>query len=235
MASSAFRQTVTISWPKHQEAGAKARLIKLAREGHAETLQEQTTRFGVKPDSVGYANRVGQTDISAVILPGPIVFRYFYFREIAAVGLRALQEASPVRSGDYARGHTLFLNGAPVDVLPANLKATDVVMIANPVPYARRIEVGKTKAGRSFVVQVADHIYERVAKKVLAPRYRNAAKIEFTYINLGAGSGKGKMTSHYLSKGNQRGGSSAPLRLRKRDQSASRRVIMAPAIIIRAL
>ena len=71
---------------------------------------------------------------------------------------------SPVVSGAYRKGHTLYVDGVEVPIggtIPAD--AEEYVFI-NPVPYARKIEVGKTKAGRAFVLQVPNHIYERVAQ-----------------------------------------------------------------------
>ena len=88
---------------------------------------------------------------------------------------------SPVVSGAYRRGHTLYVDGTEVpiggDIRPS-ADAEEYVFL-NPVPYARKIEVGKTKAGRAFVIQVPNHIYERTAKDARA-RFGNQAKIRIS-------------------------------------------------------
>jgi len=178
----AFKQLVTVGWPAKQDAAAKAHLIATARAGHAKIMGAAQMR-GSKPDWDAYANQPLQTNIEAVILPGPIVYRYRYIREIVAEAIRQLRAASPVASGAYVRSHKIFVNGSPVDVLPMNLKASDDVMIANTVPYSRRLEVGKTKSGRDFLISVPNRIYERTARK-LKSKYGQLAKIESTFVNL---------------------------------------------------
>lgn len=178
-ASQAIRRTVTAVWPKHQEAGAKAHLLRVARDGHAGIMRRQGN-----PAFEAYANRPGNTNLESVVLPGPIVYTYSTIRSVVEAALDALERASPVDSGDYARSHTVFVNGVAVDVLPASIKPSDEVMIVNPMPYARRLEIGKTESGRDFLISVPNRIYERVAKNVLIPRYRNSAKITFTYVTV---------------------------------------------------
>jgi hypothetical protein len=50
----------------------------------------------------------------------------------------------------------------------------------NLVPYARRLEIGKTKDGRDFLISVPNRIYERTYKEAKS-RFGNIAKITFTY------------------------------------------------------
>lgn len=175
----AFKRTVTVDWPKQANADAKKRLIDVARQGHVEILRRQGN-----PSFEVYANRPGNSNIESVVLPGPIVYTYSNLRQLIDFALDALRKASPVKSGDYVRSHTLFVNGVSVAALPADLKPSDEIMIVNPIPYARKLEIGKTKSGRDFLVSVPNKIYERVAKNMLIPRYRNVAKIEFAYVTV---------------------------------------------------
>lgn len=119
---------------------------------------------------------------------GAIVYSFEMFTaraaEIVEAALEALRAASPVVSGAYRDGHTLYVNGVAMDEVPASLKRGDVIMISNPVPYSRRIEVGKTQAGRDFVLLVEPRVYERTTKRVIAPRFGNQAKITFGYAAL---------------------------------------------------
>jgi hypothetical protein len=109
-----------------------------------------------------------------------IVSNYDYRREVANATIDALEKASPRKSGAYVRAHTIFVNGKPVGKVCPPIALTDDLSISNPVPYARRLEVGKTKSGRDFVIQVPSRIYERTMKEIRA-QYRDVAKISFTY------------------------------------------------------
>lgn len=222
----AIRRVVTVDWPKHAEVSARELLVKTAREGHARIMAEQAARGGVVPEWDAYANHPGNTNLDSVILPGPIVFRYRYAKEMIAFALDALRRASPVVSGDYRNSHTLYVNGQPTDVLPSTIKAGDEIFIANPVPYARRLEVGLREDGRPFVVQVEPHIYERTMKQVLQPRFRNIAKFTLDYVTIpGAYVIKGRLPSHYIAKGGTR---------RRRRQEVGKPV-RSPAIVISVL
>jgi hypothetical protein len=237
----AFRKTITVDWRKNMELEGRDLLLKTAARGHAEIMASQIQRAGIPPDFSAYANRPGNNTLSQVVLPGPIVYSYDYRREIVSVAWQMLIEASPSDSGEYASSHTVYLNGMPVEALPAHLTATDQIVISNPVPYARRLEVGKTKSGSSFVIDVEPHIYERVVKRELVRRYGNLAKISFNYVTLPDAwvvkGGRQGLSSHYTTDGygglgrrSRQGGIS---HLRKRRQRAGEKV-RAPAIIIEA-
>lgn len=232
----ALRNTLTVTWPGQIEADAKAFLLKTARDGHQAIMLQQRARSGIPPDFDAYANTPGNPALQTVKLPGPVVYSYDYRREIVEVALGALIRSSPVESGEYVASHMIFVNGAQVERLPDPLPRAAVVMIANPVPYSRRLEVGKTKSGRDFVLQVEPRIYERVAKGVLIPRFGNAVRIRFIYTQLpGAYKAVGGLSSHYqttafgggrhLSKKALQG----ILHRRRRDQRGE--VVRAPAIV----
>lgn len=222
-----FRRVVTVTWPQHQDATGKAFLLKTARNGHAKIMAEQTARAGIAPDFEAYANSPGNANLDSVIVPGPIVFKYRYVREIVSETIRALRAASPAASGDYVRSHTIFVNGAAVDQLPPRLKAGDEIMIANSVPYARRVEVGKTKSGRDFLIQVPNRIYQRTGA-LIHKRYGKLAKITVEFIDL---------PSAYRLRRNQATRSFSGGALRVGRQRSDRRAgskITYPAIIIEA-
>lgn len=219
----AFRRTVTVAWPKAADEEARQLLIRTAKAGNAKTIAEQTARAGYPPEVEAYANTPGNTNIDSVKLPGPIVFRYRYHREILKVALDELRRASPVVSGLYRGSHYVFVNGIPVEGVPGSVNAGDEIFVANPVPYARRLEVGLTKSGRAFVVQVPPDIYGRVMRSVLIPRYGKIAKFSLEYVLIpGAHTIKGGLASHYVAKGGKR---------RKRRQQVGSQV-RSPAIVI---
>lgn len=110
---------------------------------------------------------------------GKVVIEYDLIADVLIWIGHALVERSPVVSGAYRRGHTLFADGAEIaqsrDIPPAN-----EYVFLNQVPYARKIEIGKTKSGRAFVMQVPNRIYERTAKDARS-RFGNLADIRFAY------------------------------------------------------
>lgn len=90
-----------------------------------------------------------------------------------------LVKRSPRVSGDYIKGHTLFVDGKEV-ALGGQIPLGDEYIFTNSVPYARKLEVGKTEAGRAFVIQVPNRIYERVSKDARG-RFGNQAEIKYAF------------------------------------------------------
>lgn len=220
----AIRRTVTVDWPKTGQRGAKDLLILTAHTGHSKIMADAGSK-GLKPTWTAYANTPGNTNLDSVVLPGPIVYKYRYASDIVEFALDSLRRASPMQSGDYVRSHTLYVNGVAVQTLPL-LKPGDDVFIANPIAYARRLEVGKTESGRDFVVQVEPHIYERVAKR-LASKYRDLATVTFGYVSapgahVNTGTGLGP---HYVAKGG----------IRRKRPNRTGEAVRSPAIFISLL
>ncbi len=224
-AAQGFRQAI-VAWPSAIEKDVKAFLIRVAKDANAKILAEASAA-GLTPTVEQYANTPGNTNIESVKLPGPIVFKYKYATDIVEDALLELQKASPVRSGLYAKSHTIYVNGTAVSRAPKTLNRGEEVIITNPVPYARRLEVGKTESGRDFVIQVPPRIYERVSK-LLNRKYRNIADISFGYANVPGGHVvQGKLPVNYLGKSGSR------LVPKKRRQIVGSNV-SAPAIFIKA-
>lgn len=90
-----------------------------------------------------------------------------------------LRKRSPIVSGDYQRAHTLFADGVEIPI-GGQVPIADEYVFINPLPYARKIEIGKTRSGRDFVIQVPNKIYENTADDA-AGIFGNQAKIIFTY------------------------------------------------------
>lgn len=112
--------------------------------------------------------------------------------EVVEAALKALRDGSPVVSGAYRDAHTVFVEGEEVENLQ-EIKPSDQVIIANPIPYARRLEIGKTKSGRDFIVQAPNRLYERVTDQLIT-KFEGRFKIQFRYLELeGAHQITGKM------------------------------------------
>jgi hypothetical protein len=80
----------------------------------------------------------------------------------------------------------VYVNDQPIgDTIPSTISAGDRIYIANPVPYARRLEVGRHKDGTPFLIQVENRIYYRVTEMTKAEA-RGRAKIRMMYVDLGS-------------------------------------------------
>lgn len=110
---------------------------------------------------------------------GLIVAEWELFGEVLAWIGQTLRDRSPRVSGDYRNGHTLFADGVET-VVGADVPEADVYTFINLVPYARKLEVGKTESGRDFLIQVPNRIYERTYRDAKS-RFGNQAKITFGY------------------------------------------------------
>jgi hypothetical protein len=88
-----------------------------------------------------------------------------------------LIERSPHLSGAYKRGHTLYADGAEVPI-GGRIPDADEYVFANHVPYARRLEIGKTKSGRPFLIEVPNRIYYHTAKDA-RDKFGNQADIKY--------------------------------------------------------
>lgn len=184
--SGLIRRIVTVDWPKKSERDAKALLIRTARTGHQRIMQDAKSK-GFEPYWEAYANRPGNSNLESVVLPGPIVFNYRYLSDLVQFALDELRKQSPRDSGKYKDSHTVYVNGSPVGTtVPKTIQPGDTIMIANPVPYARRLEIGRAQHGaRPFLISVPNRIYERVTDMVKA-QGKGRSKVKMGYVDLGA-------------------------------------------------
>lgn len=151
---------------------------------------------------------------------GRIVFEFELTEDLVSTVLTLLERFSPVDSGDYKRSHIVFAGGRQVLPGEAVPMASDFVFL-NPLPYARKIELGKMKMRRSGT----DRVYQQAAQAAMR-RFGNLARIQFSYRTpigtqsnisrvgplrvlrsvTGGGDGKGKgrfLTGSHTRAGNQ--------------------------------
>jgi len=152
-------------------------LVKVAKREHGKVM-------ATAPRPVSFERyvdgRAGAPE-EAVKPNGMILYTYPRVEVVAQFAMETLFDLSPVLSGKYRLSHTLFLNGSAVPNL-MGFKSGDEATISNPVPYSRKIEVGKMK----MRVPGTSMIYAKAAKIVQA-RYGNIANIGFTYRGLAGG------------------------------------------------
>lgn len=111
-----------------------------------------------------------------------LVFRFLAMQDIVDFALVTLRERSPVGSGDdehpglYRDSHIVFLNGQVVQSGDVSaFRPGDQINISNPVPYARKIEIGR------LTMSVPPHIYEDTAA-IVGGRFGNRASVRFVFM-----------------------------------------------------
>jgi hypothetical protein len=133
---------------------------------------------------------------------GHAFFRFSYWEEIVVFALEVLTATSPVDSGDYKSQHSLYADDALVGS-PAQIGNASRVVIANTVPYARRLEIpskwwfknsGKKGAPRGWSVQSQvpqpkDSIYHHAAMTVRR-KYGNVVNVSYTWVEGEGASGR---------------------------------------------
>lgn len=159
-----------------QQAEAAA----FARQGIDEATRINRMILGREPPvTVWVDGRKGAALESVKPNGGVIIAEFELIEGVLRFIAEELERRSPVVSGAYRRGHTLFVDGLEVQ-RGGRIPLGEEYVFANAVPYARKIEVGKTEAGRAFVIQVPNRIYERLAKDARS-RFGNQAEIKFAF------------------------------------------------------
>lgn len=115
-----------------------------------------------------------------------IVYRYVYMNDIAQFVLQTLRDRSPVGSlhdshpGLYRDSHMLFIDGHNVSDAN-NWRPGQALQFSNPVPYARKIELGTIKTS------APPYVYEETAP-LIAAKYGNSVNVQFQWMPLRFGS-----------------------------------------------
>lgn len=165
-----------------QRENAREALVATAYAEERRVIQQQKARSGgIAPTLTRIVDGRRGAAYETVRENGLIILQWNYMREIATVTLRRLRERAPEVSGDYKRGFKLFVGGTEATLSAQGIPATaNFITVVATAPYSRRLELGKSKDGSPFVVQVAPHIVQETAK-FLAADYRGVASIRFSY------------------------------------------------------
>lgn len=155
-----------------------------AREKLTEVQEKNRQALGrVPPHETAVDGRIG-VPLESVRPNGTIVFEFELIDDVLLWIAETLLDRSPIQSGTYRKNHRLFADGVEIsigDLLAGRaIPAAAEYSFTNVVPYSRKIEIGKTKSGRAFVVQVPNRIYERTSADARR-RFGNVSAINFTY------------------------------------------------------
>ena len=153
-------------------AATSADLAAFARREHARVMRDEP-----RPSSFRrFVDGKEGAPEDAVKPFGVIEYHYQRLAEVVQFAMESLFAFSPVLSGEYRLSHTLFVNGAPVRDLRTWQPSDGEVVILNPLPYARKIEMGKQK----MRLPGSDKVYQQ-AEQVVRRRFGNVASVKFTY------------------------------------------------------
>jgi hypothetical protein len=161
-------------------------VAKFARSRLAETQAANAAALGQAPD---YTQTVDGKRGAALETVNPdrgrITFEFDIVTDVLTWIMQELRHRSPVLSGAYREGHRLFADGVEVDI--ANVPPAEEYSFTNTVPYSRKIEVGTTKSGRQFTINVDEYRpYDHVSAEA-ARRFGNIARIGYTFRGIVGG------------------------------------------------
>jgi hypothetical protein len=170
------------------EARSKRVAAFAQKEIDAADAQNRSVLGAVPPKTITVDGKQGVPIESVNPDRGTIIAEWSLVGDVLLWIYSELVARSPVVSGAYQRGHTLYADESKAD--PVNPPLASEYAFANTVPYARKIEIGKTESGRDFVIQVPNRIYERTAADA-QKRFGNIATVRFSYRDGGTGAARG--------------------------------------------
>lgn len=165
-----------VSPPELQKLHAR-----IARQGLAAHLAGLASRPAVKTI---VDHRAGASEDS-VKAYGVIRYELGFLQEIAPVALAKAREVSPVDSGRYRDAWLVLADGVPVDAAAVPEQTVELVIV-NPEPYSRKLNVGKNLDGSPFVVSVPPYFVEEINGAVFR-RWGNIVTASVRYIDLHGG------------------------------------------------
>lgn len=151
---------------------------RVARQVLAEHLATLPTRPPVKTIVDG---RIGASEDS-VKAYGRIRYEFGFLQEIAPLALDHARKVSPVDSGRYRDAWVVLADGVVVDA-GAVPDETVELTIVNPMPYSRKLNVGKNLDGTPFVVTAEPYFVEDINGFVFR-RWGNIVTARVRYIDL---------------------------------------------------
>jgi hypothetical protein len=156
-------------------------IVEVARREHEKVL-------ATDPKPGGHRQWVDGKEGAAfenVRADGVIFIVYDRLQAVVNFALETLRAVSPVDSGAYRGAHTLVVNGSVAADLSGLKSGDGEIYITNPLPYARKIELGKM----TMRVPGTEKVYAQ-AEQVVQRRFGNVAAVKFTFITPPGAKGK---------------------------------------------
>lgn len=153
-------------------------LAAFARRELAEAQRVNQQALGMVPPHDTFVDGKPGAAVEAVRPDGVVVFEFEMLQDIFAQIGEMLVQASPVRTGRFARSFLFLADGVLVDPGAAVPPASEYVFVSS-VPYARKIEQGLSP-------MAPDGVFQAVAA-IASRRFSNLASITFSHVVLQAG------------------------------------------------
>lgn len=115
-----------------------------------------------------------------VVAPGPIVYVFSNWKLVIDSALDELRKRSPRRSGRYVSSFVVIVGGRTVATDFSRIRADAEVIIFNPQPYTRKIEVGAMR------MNVPEQHFGAAAS-ALRRRFSSAFRVERQFVSVPAG------------------------------------------------
>lgn len=155
-------------------------LARFAREQRDEALAINRQALGREPRTETFVDGRRSAALEAVKPEGEIVFEFDLLIGLFTWIAAELVKHSPVGgppSPAYRENHVLFADGVEID--PAKVPEATAYTFVNTVPYARKIERGRSP-------QAPDGVYQVVAA-LAKRRFGALASIRFSDVSLAGG------------------------------------------------
>lgn len=195
----AWQRNITLGIAELAEDAAVTALQEQTVQAKQEVIAKQMARSGgIAPLYTQVIDDVADAPLTAIKPDSIIVLVWNYMPEVAAKTYQALVQRSPRLTGRYIEGLLMFVDGVPGLLTDIKVDTKTVTFVAS-VPYARRLEVGKTLEGRPWVKQVAPHIVEETAI-VARSKFSDLAAITYQYQDLSGAytlSARGMIPRHF--------------------------------------
>jgi hypothetical protein len=175
-----FEKTIKLVLDGRLSKESRSQRVAAFAQKEIDAADDQNRRAlgAVPPRTVTVDGREGAPLNSVNPDHGTIIAEWQLVGDVLTWIYATLRARSPRLTGGYIEGHIMLADGEEADPDHAPM-ASEFVFLNNRL-YARKIEIGKTEAGRDFVIQVPNRIYERTAQDASA-RFGNIAKIRFSY------------------------------------------------------
>jgi hypothetical protein len=162
----------------------KAMAAQFAREeiARAEAINKAATGGEVKY-TVSVDGRVGAPLESVNTRGGSIVAEFNLGTDVLRWIADKLKARSPSRSGRYIAAQVMFADGREASPY-GRVPPADEYVFLDTAPYAPKIEMGKTRSGRSFTLSASNaRVYDRTAKEARS-KFRDIADIQYSFRQL---------------------------------------------------
>jgi hypothetical protein len=172
-ALASFTREITVASRGLSGEAVSRAIATKARQHIAQVERDATARSGgIEPGKVTIVDG-RKTDALETVKPsGAIIIQWDYMTEAANRVVQFLTRNGPERSGDWKKAITIYVDDTPHPRRQPIPVGAQEVVVAVPIIYARKLEVGRDKEGGPFTVEVPRQFITEHALAALKPALR---------------------------------------------------------------